>query len=687
MNQRGAVTIFFCIIFLCIIVLVGTVVDAARLNAARHHIRMSADAALFSSLSEYEPELKNEYSLFAREIPDQDKVVTFLKGTLLSEAGPDLFGYQIKPECVTVSGRYPLSNDEVMKHQILEYMKYRGPAELIKCLDQLLDNLDKITPMLDQATEAMDLMDKLAELEVILNEAKNLKKDIRAKLGKKQGDKFLELFSASSKDNYTKQIIKYIDLRDAEGEEDEDELKNLAADIQETYAKIEALFPSLKDVNELKQTLVILDSKVTSLLDDLKDANENETEEETTFAGSTKKNLLGLRKEIIRDKNLANEIENYITNNYQPRIKPFSPNRLQTVLKSEIDYKLGTDTQGFFYHCSMPEFDYQKAGEPNEESESIWKTIKKITKGFSLNFSDDIGWGTIDGIDVPSNQKDTEDVPEMSSGEIKSLGKTISQDLKDLRGRLLLLVERLYVNEYMFEKFSTQADVITAFRQAQDKDNYLYKDQVLKAQVEYLLYGSKTDKKNCESAKWRIAGIRFMSNLIYIITNGDMLNQIIAVTSGLGIAAPVAQALIIAGWAIVETQVDLYMLINGKSVPLIKASNDWITRLKSLGSTVERLAGENNGNKEKGLSYNMYLRILLLTSFRYDKVFHRIQDLIYVESDQKLDSRKLYSYLNIDGQVKVKNWFLSQSYMSSVIKDADLPRGYTTIKVSLYRGY
>ena len=94
-----------------------------------------------SLLAEYSSKLKDDYGLFAMSVSDkyelQDRFEEYLSSNLGIPCGEDyyhgstdLFGFRI--EKVDVTPIYNLSENSITKKQILEYMKYRAPTELVE---------------------------------------------------------------------------------------------------------------------------------------------------------------------------------------------------------------------------------------------------------------------------------------------------------------------------------------------------------------------------------------------------------------------------------------------------------------------------------------------------------------------------------------------------------------------------
>ncbi len=137
----GQISVFSAVVLMAVLILAGLLVDISRINAGCTIVKRAADAAAGSILAEYGSRLKEGYGIFAipmtgaAELKDQFEEalacnLSIPYGEEFYEGSSDLFGFRI--EKVSVTPIYNLSENGVVKKQILEYMKYRAPAELVE---------------------------------------------------------------------------------------------------------------------------------------------------------------------------------------------------------------------------------------------------------------------------------------------------------------------------------------------------------------------------------------------------------------------------------------------------------------------------------------------------------------------------------------------------------------------------
>ena len=192
---QGSISVLLVIILLPSMVLSALVVDTSRINMARSMVSSAGDLAINSALANYDTVLKDVYGLFAmsqaqtpeelnKEIQQyfQDTLVSYgvtneaesgdyvkaLMGSvegLISGTGSlevsNFLSMEVedgfKAQKVDASG---LSNPEIMRKQVVDYMKYRAPANFA------LSFLDSIT-----AFNKIDDQTKVVQAQVVAQES------------------------------------------------------------------------------------------------------------------------------------------------------------------------------------------------------------------------------------------------------------------------------------------------------------------------------------------------------------------------------------------------------------------------------------------------------------------------------------------------------------------------------------
>ena len=137
-NCKGAVTVFVTLLMIPAILVSGTAVDAARIYATRSSVQNANQLASNAALASYDSLLKDLYALFGFMSDDPelaDMVNEYLITTIYgrdSDKGTfrSFFGSNTLIADIDCSGS--MRDTEVLKQQILQYMRFRGPAILLK---------------------------------------------------------------------------------------------------------------------------------------------------------------------------------------------------------------------------------------------------------------------------------------------------------------------------------------------------------------------------------------------------------------------------------------------------------------------------------------------------------------------------------------------------------------------------
>lgn len=171
------------------------------------------------------------------------------------------------------------------------------------------------------------------------------------------------------------------------------------------------------------------------------------------------------------------------------------------------------------------------------------------------------------------------------------------------------LQEKLLFHEYLMHQFSSAVSA--------DRVN-LENGTALSYELEYLLEGKSSDIQNLKGVAHKLLLLREAVNFAYLLTDESKQLQAealaVAITGLVGIA-PLASAVrygILLAWAYGESILDVRSLLAGGKVAIVKTPQTWQLALENIGELVNRSGGETKQD-ENGLSYEMYLRLLLFT--------------------------------------------------------------------------
>lgn len=158
-------------------------------------------------------------------------------------------------------------------------------------------------------------------------------------------------------------------------------------------------------------------------------------------------------------------------------------------------------------------------------------------------------------------------------------------------------VEDIYLTEYIMNMFTYRTynrnEDGTAIKDGLvSLSGYSYntKSPLYAAEAEYTLWGMDTAQKNLDATYAAIFGIRFLMNAIYALTDSTINAQTNAVATALvgftGFGIPIMQTVLDLGLALLETVMDMRMLIQGRPVAIYKNKDTWVCSLNGMKNAV-----------------------------------------------------------------------------------------------------
>ena len=150
-------------------------------------------------------------------------------------------------------------------------------------------------------------------------------------------------------------------------------------------------------------------------------------------------------------------------------------------------------------------------------------------------------------------------------------------------------------------------------------------------EVEYILGGELSDRKNEKRVEIALKAMRFLLNLAHIYADPEKKTALLVMAEAVtpGPAAAATQLALATTWAYAESDNDVELLWEGHPVPFVKDAASWAIDLEGA---VEGLSGKTVvPDVQKGYDYEQYLQILL---FFQDKGMQtaRILDLIQINA-------------------------------------------------------
>lgn len=245
--------------------------------------------------------------------------------------------------------------------------------------------------------------------------------------------------------------------------------------------------------------------------------------------------------------------------------------------------------------------------------------------------------------------------------EFPSKTMTNVSDSGEQTGLLSATEKKVLLSEYVLKCFGN-------FRNVKE-------DCALDYEAEYVIAGKASDRENLEAVLSDIVLIRSGMNLISILKDSQKKAEATALATaiigftGQPVFVEIVKYVILSTWSLAEAISDVKALVEGKKVPTIKNASEWnvsITGLKNFGSS-QIITKEY----EKGLSYEDYLR-LLLVSQKTSTQCYRDMDLIQANmvKNEHADFRlkDCLASIKIETSFKANQVFVAFPFVSNNLK-------------------
>jgi len=184
------IVVFLSIIFIGVLFFSGILVDGARIISGKMNVTRAVEDACVSSLALYNSQLKNDYGIFALSVNNREELKETVEAYLNKNLNTaerkekqeyliDLYDFKI--EKLSVTPIFNLTNNSIVKEQILEHMKYRAPKELG-------ENILKKFNMIKDVGEIALLYEKKTEIEKELDEVDSIQRKLKRNISGTLGD-------------------------------------------------------------------------------------------------------------------------------------------------------------------------------------------------------------------------------------------------------------------------------------------------------------------------------------------------------------------------------------------------------------------------------------------------------------------------------------------------------------------
>ncbi len=732
--EKGSITVMLILVLCAILMAVTLVVETARIKIAENQAKRAVDTALFSALASFDQDTKDEYGLFYRYGTKElgAEVREAVEKSLLINDGTSAwhpYAFQIKS--LKVRTLFPLNDQESIKHQIVEYMKYRGPVTLVG------DVMDKLGAFFSMQSTARVMKADMAvdrKIKRLADEIKAVQELMPTVTG--YSDAKLRSFNG-----YARTVAeKAMQLETLEREADDLDPLEDAGEIADIRNRMDALRENMNDAGQalLDEITPVLEANRLALeiCRELKQLGP-EIEQAIGSAESALNQEEHVNPEVRAD--LEKKYEDYRQYCSTAFLKDMEGALENNVALLEpkvalLERLLGGGTSGY-NPSAFSQAGYQSVsfdpptypGSPeNPETGPVDVTPESILRLLSTvnDYIEEIKtslWVEDKGpiLNCPGNRfsEVEETVPAAAGNDYDgandtltsiydSVGQPVDSDsLIDSLGKGTLnasdeIYDALLVNEYVLSTFNSREDG--------ERDTHTLKE----TEVEYVLVGSRNPQINASVSQLEIIAWRTVFNAVSFAYYCPEISKRIdgasaALNALTGVPYPVWKSVITGLLSFVESYADTKRMIEGESIPMFKfrlndtslatecrelfpdAGSEASGKKAEVGKTSSNL-GENPVSRDLMVDYEDHLRAMLLYRSllgQSDTTLCRIQDLVYTNIRQvrgTYDPSKHFNFIEADAQFTIKSFFPN---LSGIRFQTDgIPMRHT-IHVECGRGY
>lgn len=181
---RGTISVFLTLILIPTFIFSGVLIDGSRILSAKNVVSGAGDMAMNAALSNYNAELNKTYGLLAMaDTPEemdaalQDFFEASLNASGVSEEdfAKSLIYLELAGDSFRATGveETQVYQTEVIRQEILEYMKYRAPVTLVdRSILSRIEALEEAKKEKEAARAQMDYESSLDDLQELFNKIK-----------------------------------------------------------------------------------------------------------------------------------------------------------------------------------------------------------------------------------------------------------------------------------------------------------------------------------------------------------------------------------------------------------------------------------------------------------------------------------------------------------------------------------
>lgn len=604
---NGSVTVFLTMIFLLVLSVITTGIMSAKIHGGAAIISTASAMALDSVFAEYDAELFAEYGILLFEGTDEEELVkrinTYLTPTVEKQSGrTDIFG--IKIEGISIKNietavdkggllwmEESISYEKYAKaiNLAADYLEIGNAAEMSETLENITDKMTdvaedagKINNMVKELIMYIDgveyrdtyILDECEGREYFLKKFRNdgfiddnpalsvITADYAVKIGNELEKAYYMELEGNSSGAWEILNKFYNDAGGVLGVTEN--LKERLRMVKDSCTGMEGQVCELEEY--IKTTGQLLGEQiVTGMINDIDDMKDYE--------------------EIIREK-MCDISALTASMEYNRALLTECRDILENYTGSEDILKLKNLMENYTYDGMDINYDfYKKTGTGSNIIKNLKKIFKKGIIGMAVPEGDTVSGRYVTLSDLASSTCGT--------GGTEALMSECDTGTR--------LAKKIIYGEYVMDHFNSYTD----------KEE----GAALNYEVEYILNGKKYDADNLYETIKKIATVRSVINMAYLLTDTEkkesayMTAQTVFGWTGAEGLVKAGQYLVMYMWAYAEGLVEVKALLSEGKIMPVKTEENWqLSYEKFLTLDLE----PEQDKCEKGMDYEMYLRALLI---------------------------------------------------------------------------
>lgn len=596
-GKRGEITVFLSMIFLCVAGLICVMLESARTAGARCYLQVAANSSIDSLFSQYHRQLWQNFHLMGLEYGTKEDIEERYLGFLMTYLeAENLYPMTADSADIEVIQSLTDGNGIWLEEEILAYMKYGIWNEL----DIMPEEGDRFFQDVKEAAAMQDLVTSYKEESKEAWKLEQALERIYGCLAEQQEHHSQAAGALNREDSYG--FFRAADsLRD--------EIKKMPKLLKEYEKQADKLKTRLAEMESE------LESKEGDLTEERRQMMNQELEQYRSYIaedGARRQEILNLGPEGERNLTLIEDVKGQV---------------------NEIEA----------YLSSLDEEDVDNSGPMWSAAGGRWNQIHISGKrGSGKKDEEKRGW--LMGIQNMADQGLLELVvpPEREiSNVLLDLTDAPSKE-QEYTGETdkLNLLKRVLVNEYCamhFSNFVSAPEIMLESNKNHTGETGGHGQGLRQQyQIEYLLTGGDNERSNLADTVKQLLAVREGMNFIHILSDTQKREEAkalaLVITGALGLTplVEITSFFIMGIWALGESMIDLQTLLAGKKVPLLKGREDWTLGMEQLLSMGKRRENPVSSENENGLSYEGYLKLLLLLKPSGEK-YARMMDVMQMQ--------------------------------------------------------